>query len=680
MEEDLNVYYDISTSKWWYFDQNSGTWLEQEKEHEDELMGRHETEEGNDKKDSVHDARTEKNAYMQDSNESMEPKKPYSTYNTMRRRQKSLSIVSGAQSDSDFSYEKIMKHEKMLRNLKKEDPYDDLKNTIETPNGTWNSEETSNNGSSEINIENINKTEVIEASYTNDQNSEPSTGAFVVGNSSTIGVTGADTGGRETEEVVGIVEEKIEDMTINGGQAEATAETYYGTTWGGGVTYNNYYGEGYDASAYDPNAYVSNAETGETYYTMYYDNSANNECETGYAGEYEEGYGQAYNTEYANNYYNGGEEYNAPEGVLVEGGAEYAEGYGEGYNTQGGNEYTYYNYAQEYNADDPETSGKNETYDYVNTNGINNYTPNNNDGSTTQADNTGGLQMENKEQTDENKKEQANTNETEKREVQNENEAFTSNASEGTDFLNEKINNLVEDEQKNTLKKENNALLLDQLLKHSSSFDKKKKYSQGINSEKNSDDADQGQKIESKEHIMPNENLEKQNLEKKTRSKSKVQFSMILENEQENKSGAEESFKEEKKDQEQTKDEENNDVDNAPVPFVRRATRRLTFKDQGGLSGCIKVYLEKKNELMAASTPAEVTTLARGDIDIKMANLKRRARELARRYKSKGNNLTNGETYRQKEEEKEDGMTKFHNLVLQMQKQNKQMKEAKQVM
>ncbi|SBT82422.1 conserved Plasmodium protein, unknown function [Plasmodium ovale] len=105
-----------------------------------------------------------------------------------------------------------------------------------------------------------------------------------------------------------------------------------------------------------------------------------------------------------------------------------------------------------------------------------------------------------------------------------------------------------------------------------------------------------------------------------------------------------------------------NDNETTYVPFVRRATRTLTFKGQGGLAGCLKVFQEKKKELMSSSSN-EVN-----DMEIKIANLKRRARELAKRYKTK-----NQSTAVQEKEGQE--KIKFEDIVFQVQKQKKQLQE-----
>lgn len=115
------------------------------------------------------------------------------------------------------------------------------------------------------------------------------------------------------------------------------------------------------------------------------------------------------------------------------------------------------------------------------------------------------------------------------------------------------------------------------------------------------------------------------------------------------------------------------DFSNAPL--VRRATRSLTFKDQGGLSGCLKVYLEKKNELMASSSNEGTNSI----MEIKMANLKRRARELARRYRIKKGIIDENQAKEEEEEQEYPGMTKFEKLMIQVQKQKKlEMKNKEQ--
>ncbi|SCO69847.1 conserved Plasmodium protein, unknown function [Plasmodium vivax] len=105
-----------------------------------------------------------------------------------------------------------------------------------------------------------------------------------------------------------------------------------------------------------------------------------------------------------------------------------------------------------------------------------------------------------------------------------------------------------------------------------------------------------------------------------------------------------------------------NDTETSYVPFVRRATRTLTFKNQGGLAGCLKVFQEKKKELMS-STGSDVS-----DMEIKIANLKRRARELAQRYKTK--NQSTGDQLKSDQIK-----TKFEELVFLVQQQKKQSHE-----
>ncbi|SPJ09862.1 conserved Plasmodium protein, unknown function [Plasmodium sp. DRC-Itaito] len=115
-----------------------------------------------------------------------------------------------------------------------------------------------------------------------------------------------------------------------------------------------------------------------------------------------------------------------------------------------------------------------------------------------------------------------------------------------------------------------------------------------------------------------------------------------------------------KENEESNVNDETNDT--SEMPFVRRATRTLTFKNQGGLTGCLKTVHKKKQELMSSS-PNGVS-----DIDIKIANLKRRARELAKRYKSK--------EYSNHDEEKSKNMkTKFEEIVYQAQKQKREMQQ-----
>ncbi|VWU50037.1 hypothetical protein HEP_00199000 [Hepatocystis sp. ex Piliocolobus tephrosceles] len=100
------------------------------------------------------------------------------------------------------------------------------------------------------------------------------------------------------------------------------------------------------------------------------------------------------------------------------------------------------------------------------------------------------------------------------------------------------------------------------------------------------------------------------------------------------------------------------------VPFVRRTTRTLTFKGAGGLNGCLRIYQKKKNELLEASGSKEIN-----DIEIRMANFRRRARELAKKYRQK--NETEEDTKDNKEDGKEDTnkpKMKFEDIVFQLQK------------
>ncbi|CAD2113475.1 conserved Plasmodium protein, unknown function [Plasmodium vinckei] len=105
-----------------------------------------------------------------------------------------------------------------------------------------------------------------------------------------------------------------------------------------------------------------------------------------------------------------------------------------------------------------------------------------------------------------------------------------------------------------------------------------------------------------------------------------------------------------------------NDSETNCVPFVRRATRKLTFKNQGGLAGCLKLVHEKKKELLS-SAQNDVN-----DMEIKIANFKRRARELAQRYKTK-NKSPNDQTKAVPEK------VRFEDIVFQAQRQKKELQE-----
>ncbi|CAD51244.1 hypothetical protein PFAG_02020 [Plasmodium falciparum Santa Lucia] len=193
----------------------------------------------------------------------------------------------------------------------------------------------------------------------------------------------------------------------------------------------------------------------------------------------------------------------------------------------------------------------------------------------------------------------------------------------------------------NSLSKRGSSNLIENLLSHSGT---KSDNFQSFNEAENND----GKDNHTEETIM----------NKKT---SKVNFENIKDSKEQTFDKNKKAYKE---NEESNINHETNDT--SEIPFVRRATRTLTFKNQGGLTGCLKTVHKKKQELMLSS-PNGVS-----DIDIKIANLKRRARELAQRYKSK--------EYSNHDQEKNENMkTKFEDIVLQAQKQKREIQQMQNI-
>ncbi|SOV75565.1 conserved Plasmodium protein, unknown function [Plasmodium sp. gorilla clade G3] len=253
-----------------------------------------------------------------------------------------------------------------------------------------------------------------------------------------------------------------------------------------------------------------------------------------------------------------------------------------------------------------------------------------------------------------------------KEEVQNNNSAYSRNSSGsscGSNKLSERINSLINQSysihsltsqhrsyhtkssyyhsnhyySNNSLSKRGSSNLIENLLSHSGT---KSDNFQSFNDTENNDEKDN--------------NTEEGIMNKKT---SKVNFEEINDSKEKTFDKDKNVYKE---NEESNVNDENNDT--SEIPFVRRATRTLTFKNQGGLTGCLKTVHKKKQELMSSS-PNGVS-----DIDIKIANLKRRARELAQRYKSK--------EYSNHDQEKSKNIkTKFEEIVYQAQKQKREMQQ-----
>ncbi|SCM24900.1 conserved Plasmodium protein, unknown function [Plasmodium chabaudi adami] len=210
--------------------------------------------------------------------------------------------------------------------------------------------------------------------------------------------------------------------------------------------------------------------------------------------------------------------------------------------------------------------------------------------------------------------------------------SFNSQCSKDSNELSEKINSLLKYSSNNFSKsQEDSSVILENLLSRSYT---RADYLNSINNseKKNKIDGDESlQKNGSK--INNNNNANKENAPKAKKN----------------------SFNE-------NNDPLYNDSETNCVPFVRRATRKLTFKNQGGLAGCLKLVHEKKKELLS-SAQNDVN-----DMEIKIANFKRRARELAQRYKTK-NKSANDQTKAVPEK------VRFEDIVLQAQKQKKELQE-----
>ncbi|KJP85485.1 hypothetical protein AK88_04881 [Plasmodium fragile] len=241
---------------------------------------------------------------------------------------------------------------------------------------------------------------------------------------------------------------------------------------------------------------------------------------------------------------------------------------------------------------------------------------------------------------------------TEKKKKKKSFNSMSSGDSENSDKLSERINSLINQSSSNLsiLCKKNSSTILEKLL--SRSFTKSDHFNSFHTIEKASEDGKDENKaanrlIKTKTKVNFDEMYRAEN----TGSKEQMGMGGELSHGLVNNAGhnAERSDKD-------------NDVETNYVPFVRRATRKLTFKNQGGLAGCLKVFQEKKQELMS-SAASDVS-----DMEIKIANLKRRARELAQRYKTK-NQTT-------EDQMKSDQIkTKFEELVFLVQQQKKQSHE-----
>lgn len=683
MEQDLNVYYDISSSKWWFFDQDSGAWIEQEEGQVEELIEHEREDEQTEKREYDNEWRQVDN----DANERVggdhaEPKPNDFNYKNQEEGNQNQSNTYDTQSESDFSYEKIIKTRRTLRKLANEAEidYSEFQKKNEDrgsdPNPNDPNYTTSTSGA-----QYSNKNKMYQAVLDNGQSGGREWG-------------GAEEAGQKPAEIE--VEQQVEVNIEADAETEAQVQPndsiYYETVDGVGEnSAANYYGTEYDPNAYYSNADIYNGENADKYYALYYGTTTNNEYNTGYAEGYTQGYKEMYDAEYANNYYNG-EEYNVQEGVEE---ATYMEGYEAKYNemcdTTENQNYikesdTYYTV--------PSVKEENTLSEYNQNNGI---TDGNTikEGTVPERD-TGQVQMEmemekeeateetTEETTEEKKEKEKESNASSHKEQENikhsevKNEGNETNSSSNvtgsSNNVDDKINSLLNSSTKSHLQSLSSARLLDKLISRSRSFSKMGKNSKENNSENDLSDAEKMKSAQSKDTLTDEDTEENENTEKKKKYKGQVHFSLSSTNERESKSSIEENCPPE----EQGTDEKNKDdvdMDAISVPFVRRATRKLTFKDQGGLSGCIKVFLQKKNELIAeAVTKGEEAPSQ--EIDIKMANLKRRARELAKRYKSRGTSGNDRDKKEDSETVVENKGDRFLKLVLEVQKKNKEMKEA----
>ncbi|CDU20615.1 conserved Plasmodium protein, unknown function [Plasmodium yoelii] len=222
--------------------------------------------------------------------------------------------------------------------------------------------------------------------------------------------------------------------------------------------------------------------------------------------------------------------------------------------------------------------------------------------------------------------------------------SFSSNCSKDSNELSEKINSLLKYSSNNfSNNHEDSSVILENLLSRSYT---RSDYLNSINM------------IEKKNKIEHNDSLHKSN------SKTEDIIDVINSDKinDNNNSNIEDGIKTKQNSFSENSDPLYNDNEIDCIPFVRRATRKLTFKNQGGLSGCLKLVHEKKKELLS-SAQNDVN-----DMEIKIANFKRRARELAQRYKTK-NKSSNDQTKSASEK------VRFEDIVFQAQKQKKELQE-----
>lgn len=645
MKQDLNVYYDISSSKWWFFDQNSGAWIEQEEGQVEELMENEKEEEQTVKRECDNGlSQLDNDTNEQVGGDPVEPKEDGYNYKTQEEGNQNQLNTYDTQSESDFSYEKIIKS-RTLRKLAKESDigYSEIKTNTENPRANpIPNDPNYTEGSSEA--QNNNKDKVYQTQLDNGQSYQREWAG--------------------TEEA--------------GAQLQANDSIYYEPVNGVGEgSPENYYGTEYDPNAYYSNAEFYNGENADKYYSFYYGTTANNEYNTGYAEEYTQGYGENYDTEYANNYYNG-EEYTAQEGV--EEGAAYMDGYEAKYNelcdaTENQNylkeSTTYYTV--------PSVNEKGTFSEHDEDDSITNESSNKE--SIVPEQDTGQMQMEKETEKEKESnipsigslKEQENRKNSEVKDEGNRMNT-SSNVTGSSNTVDEKINSLLNSSSKSHLQTVSGERLLDKLISRSRSSSILGKAFKESSFEKDLvSDKEKMKAAQSRDSLTDVATEENKNTEKKKHHKGQVHFSLSSIKEQETKSSIEEDSSQGEQD-ENEKNEDDVDMDAISVPFVRRATRKLTFKDQGGLSGCIKVFLQKKNELIAeAATKGEDASTR--ELDIKMANLKRRARELAKRYRSKGTSGSDRDKQNAEPAEESKG-DRFLKLVLEVQKKNKEMKEA----
>lgn len=645
MKQDLNVYYDISSSKWWFFDQNSGAWIEQEEGQVEELMENEKEEEQTVKRECDNGfSKLDNDTNEQVGGDHFEPKEGGFNYKTQEEGNQNQLNTYDTQSESDFSYEKIIKS-RTLRKLAKESDinYSEIKTNTESPKANpIPNDPNYTEGSSEA--QNSSKEKVYQTQLDNGQNYQREW-------------AGTEEAGAQVQANDSIYYEPVDEL------GEGSPENCYGTE--------------YDPNAYYTNVEFYNGENADKYYSFYYGTASNNEYNTGYAEEYTQGYGENYDTEYANNYYNG-EEYTAQEGV--EEGAAYMDGYEAKYNelcdaTE--NE----NYLRESSAyyTVPSVIEKSTLSEHAEDDSITNESTNKE--STVPEQDTGQVQME--KETEKGKesntpsmdslKEQENRKNSEVKDEGN-GRYTSSNVTGSSNTVDEKINSLLNSSSKSHLQTVSGERLLDKLISRSRSSSILGKNFKESSFEKDLvSDKEKMKSAQSKHSPTDVATEENKKTENKKHHKGQVQFSLSSIKEQDTKSFIEENSSQGEQGANE-KNEDDVDMDAISVPFVRRATRKLTFKDQGGLSGCIKVFLQKKNELIAeAATKGEDATTR--DLDIKMANLKRRARELAKRYRTRGTSGNDRDKQNADPAEESKG-DRFLKLVLEVQKKNKEMKEA----